>query len=122
MVRRVSVRWCSWPAILVMLACLSCTRLERVPLPQFNADDLVGREIRVTMIDGRVLEFEVEAVTDDGLVGRWARVRFDEIAQVERRGISVWRTAGAVAGAVAVAAAVGFIVFLVQWLGALSGT
>jgi len=122
MVTRVLVRWCSWLVILLMPACLSCTRLERVALPQYNADNLVGREIRVTTIDGRVLEFEVEAVTDDALVGRRERVRFDEIAQVERREVSVLGTAGAVAGVVAVAAAVGFVVFLVRWLGLLSGT
>ena len=122
MVKGMCIRRCSWPVILLALACLSCTRLERVALPQFNADNLVGREIRVTTIDGRVLEFEVEAVTDDALVGRWERVRFDEIAQVERREVSALRTAGAVAGVVAVAAAVGFVVFLVRWLGLLGGT
>lgn len=113
---------CGLAVVLAVLAGVSCTRLERVPLPEIDAEQLVGRPIRVTKTDGRVLEFELTAVSDDALLGRWERVRLDEIAQVERRDVSVWRTAGAAAGVVAAAVAVGFAVFLVQWLGALNAS
>lgn len=114
--------WCIPAVALAMLACVSCARFESVPLPAIDTEGLLGRQIRVTTTDGRTLEFELIAVEDDALVGRWERVRFDEIARVERRDVSAWWTAGAVVGVVAVAAAVGFIVFLVQWMGALNGT
>lgn len=121
MVTRVLARRVGWVVMLAVLAGLSCTRLETVPLPQFNADGLVGREVRVTTTGGRVLEFEVEAVTDDALVGRRERVAFDGIAQVERREISGWRTAAAAAGVVAVAATVGFVVLLAEWMAGMGG-
>jgi hypothetical protein len=127
--RTVHGSWCALATAMVMLTCLSCTRLERVSLPEIDAQQLVGKQIRVTTTDGRILEFELTAVADDALVGRWERVRFDEIAVVERRDISVWRTvgtagavAGTVVGVVAMAMGVAFLVFLVQWMGALNGS
>jgi hypothetical protein len=114
--------WRTLAVAAVMMASLSCTRLETVSSPEVNAQGLVGHQIRVTTTDGRILEFELSMVTDDALVGGSERVRFDEIAVVERRDVSVWRTAAVAAGVVAVSAAVAFVVFLVQWLGALSKT
>jgi len=114
-------RW-GLPGILVMLACLSCTRLETVPLVRLDADDLLGRPVRVTTTDGRVLEFTVETVTDDALIGATERVGFGEIAHIERREVSVLGTAGVVAGVIAVTVAAGFVVLLAQWLGALGST
>ena len=119
---RARVRRCCALSLVTMLACASCTRLETVPLPQLNADGLVGREVRVTMTDGRVLDFEVEVVTQDSLIGDSGRVALDEIAQVERRGASIWKTAGVAAGVVVVAVTVGFVVFLVQWINGMSGS
>jgi hypothetical protein len=115
-------RWCGPAVALAMLACVSCTRFESVPLPAIDTEELLGRQIRVTTTDGRTLEFELIAVEDDALVGRRERVTFDEISRVERRDVSAWWTAGAVVGVVAVAGAVGIIVFLVQWMGALNGS
>jgi hypothetical protein len=111
-----------WTLLLAALACVSCTRLEAVPLPQYNADDLVGHQVRVTTTDGRVLEFEVATVTDDAISGEGERVEFGEIEKLERRAVSGWKTAAAATGAVAVAAAVALVVFLVVWVDLLSGT
>jgi len=101
---------------------VSCTRLERVPLPQYDAADLVGHEVRVTTTDGRVVQFEVETITDDAISGDGRSVAFSEIERLERREVSGWRTAGAVTAAVAVAAAAALVVFLAVWMDALGGT
>ena len=115
-------RGCLWTALLVSAACASCTRLERVPLPQYDAADLVGHEVRVTTTDGRVVQFEVETITDDAISGDGRSVAFSEIERLERREVSGWRTAGAVTAAVAVAAAAALVVFLAVWMDALGGT
>lgn len=110
---------------LMLLSCVSCTRIETSPPPDVHAQQLVGHQIRVTTVDGRILEFKVEMVTDNALVGvrthftrdRRVRVpeqvRFDEIAALERRDFSFWRTACVVA-----ACAAGLLVWLMTRPGA----
>jgi len=92
-------------AVGLSLTCASCASLEGVPQPELNAQQLVGHQVRVTTIDGRILEFELTMVTDEGLIGLLDRVRFDEIALVERSDVSVWRTVCLVAGGLSVLAA-----------------
>ncbi|MBM3308420.1 MAG: hypothetical protein FJY74_08845 [Candidatus Eisenbacteria bacterium] len=122
MTDRAALRWRTWIAMLTATLCVSCARYVGAPLPQYDADELVGREVRVTTTDGRVLTFEVVSVSESELVGERLRVPFEEIATLERQEMSPLRTAGAVLGVVAVAAAAGFLVFLVQWITALGGS
>lgn len=110
-----------WPLLLACVTCASCTHLENVPLPQYGADDLVGHEVRVTTTDGRVLQFEVDTVTDDAISGEGERVAFSDIRRLERRELSGWKTAGAVATVLAVAASAALLVFLAVWMDALGG-
>jgi len=79
-------------AAVVLLGCVSCTELQRVPHPNVNAQQLVGHEIRVTTIDGQAYTFRLEAVAEDTLVSEFAQIPLDRVATVERRGVSFWKT------------------------------
>jgi len=119
----------SWPATaaaLALLVCASCTELKGVPSPDINAQQLVGCQVVVTTVDGRTLWFQLETVTDDALVGTptkrivanrvvlvTQRVRFDEIALLERHEFNLGKTLGAVS-AVALGLLVGFAIALSQ--------
>jgi hypothetical protein len=94
----------------VLLTCVSCTQLKTVPSPEVNAQRLVGHQIRVTTVDGRTLQFLLETVTNDALVGApetriihnravvvTERVRLDEVARVEQCQVDFAKTAGVVA-------------------------
>jgi hypothetical protein len=122
MTGKARTRWCASIMITVLLTCTSCARFERVASPELTASDLVGRNVRVTTTDGRVLEFTIQAVMEDALVGSTERVPFNEIARLEQREVSVWKTVAVAVGGVAVVATVAFVVFLVEWIGVLSGS
>ena len=107
--------WRILAGIAVLLACVSCTELKRVPRPEVNAQQLVGHEIRVTTTDGRILEFRLLTVTDDALIGTVAEVSLDEIALVERHDVSLWKTACLVTGGLAAAYAIGILYFLLTF-------
>ena len=85
--------WHIVAAAVALLSCVSCARMEPVPQPEVNAQELVGHEIRVTTLDGTVLEFWLSDVTEDALIGEHHEVAFDNIALVERRGDIDWKTA-----------------------------
>ena len=80
-----SVFWCAVAVPVILLSCTSCTTLKRIPRQDLNAQQLVGSVIRVTTIDGKVLELRLLDVTEDALVGRSQQVRLDNVAFVERR-------------------------------------
>jgi hypothetical protein len=123
--KRAHAGWLAAAAAIALLTSLSCTQLKSVPLTEVTAQQLVGDELRVTTLDGRAVTFRLEAVADSALVGvRWEvvrnrsvrvpeRVRFDEIAEVERREFSVWKTVGA-AAVVAGAALLSLLIALSQ--------
>ena len=108
--RRFAVVHSIWRIVaiaVVLLSCVSCARLERVPQPEVDGHELIGRQIRVTTLDGEVLELWLLDVTEDAFVVEPVRdsvsasreVKFDNIALVElRSGIWNWRTFCLVAG------------------------
>ena len=98
--------WRILVGVALLLICGSCTRLGRVSDPEVNAQQSVGHDIRVTMIDGRVLEFRLLEVTEDALIGEGHELQFDKIAFVERPVASFWRTACCLLGGIGTALAV----------------
>ena len=89
---------------LVLIACVSCASLQPVPVTDVHEHDLVGRWVRVATTDGRTIDFQVLAVTEDSLEGESQRVRLDEIATLELRQIDVSGFAQVAAVAAAVLA------------------
>lgn len=98
-------------AVVVLLSCASCTELERVPHRGIDAQQLVGHVVRVTTIDGQVYGFRLLEVTEDSFVGEFDRVPFEQITLVERRDVSLWRTACLVGGGVLAAAGAFLLAF-----------
>ena len=109
---------------IVLLSCVSCARLERVPQPEADGHELIGGQIRVTTRDGEVLELWLLDVTEDAFVvqsvadsvGAPREVKFDNIALVElRSGVDWnWRTFFLVVGGGLVVLAVVIVAGLSQ--------
>ena len=104
--------WCAVAAV-TLLTCVSCSQLEQVPQPEVNAHQLIGKNIRVTTIDGQVYEFQLSEVTEDELVGGLVRVAFDEIALVERRDVNFGKTVCLIGVGAAATAAMSVVLFLI---------
>ena len=118
--------WLAAATALMLLTCVSCTQLKGVASPDINAQELVGQQVRATTVDGRVLQFTLETVTDDALVGVptkrivadrvvlvTERVRFDQIALLERYEFNLGKTLGAVS-VIALGLLVGFAIAMSQ--------
>ena len=116
-IRRRAVRGILQMAALavVLLGCPSCARLEAVPITAPDAQQLIGQDIRVTTIDGQVLEFRLLDVTEDALGGDFQHVRFEDVALLERRGKGLPRDACLLAGGM-VGAAAGALLVIVWFL------
>lgn len=77
----------------VLLSCVSCAHLEAVPSTDADAQQLIGHDIRVTTMDGQILEFRLAEVTESALTGKFEQVRFEDIALLERRDSNILNTA-----------------------------
>ena len=105
-------------AILIFLSMLmflgGCTTLQPVEMPQDGSRLLpvnVGSHVQATTRDGRVLDFQVTAVTADELRGVDAQNKEVSVARADLTTLSVEKTStGKTAGLVAgVAIAIAFI-------------
>ncbi len=85
-------------ATVLLMAFTSCARHEVVSHPGADPRELAGQEIRVTTLDGRVLEFWVAMVTPEAFVGDTHTVPFDEIDTLEVVHPSPLSTLAVVAG------------------------
>ena len=92
---------CALTALAVATA--SCSSMHKVPVVQTSPGQPIawqvktGDTIRVTLRDGGSSEFKVQSVTPDAIISSdGARFENANITQVERRGISGGKTAGAV--------------------------
>ena len=79
--------------VVVLLGCVSCAHLETVPSTDANAQQLIGQDIRVTTMDGQILDFRLLDVTEEALVGESRQVRFDDVALLQWRDSSVMKSA-----------------------------
>ena len=97
-------------AVVIAMACASCSAFDTVPSVDVCAHGLVGHEVRVTTVQGRTLEFLLLDVTESGVVGEFHIVPFDQIRTLERRRFDPWNTVAIATGFVA-----GFIAATVIW-------
>lgn len=96
----------------VLLSCVSCANLEPVPRTEANAQLLIGQDIRVTRIDGQILEFRLLEVTEYALVGESQQVLFDDVALLQRRDFNLWKNGCVQMGAGAAGMFVAILVLL----------
>ena len=86
---------------LVVVICLAgCTTL--VPLSMTVGQAMqtqleIGDEVRITRKDGSILEFTMDAVTDEGVSGDGNFVAWSDVQQLEVRQFSAGKTIGLVA-------------------------
>jgi len=86
--------------LLILAVAAGCTTLHKVPLePEKITSELKrGDQVRVLTKDGDESEFVLTSVSPDKLTGESQSVEVKDIAKVEKREISVFRSAGAVGG------------------------
>ncbi len=97
-------------AAVILMSCVSCTELRLVSHVGADAHQLVGHKIRVTTIDGDVLEFRLLEITEDALVGESQQVQFDNVAVVRQSVSTFWRDACLAM----VAVAAGIVILLIR--------
>jgi hypothetical protein len=101
----------------------ACSRWARTPLPSPAGDRFYAGPVRVTRVDGPVLELDNVTVRRDSVVGRdYARTRFAisaaEVRTIEARRTDPLATAAVIAASLAAAVAVwGAIVISTVGLG-----
>ena len=109
------VRLASTLAIMVSL--VSCAGHESATPSDLTADQLVGRDVRITTTEGRVLEFTVTSVTDEAILGESERVEREDVDRLElqshARGGVVGQAVGTAMAALWVAAVAGIFYGLV---------
>jgi hypothetical protein len=87
---------------LLVLAVAGCTSSYDVPLsaPGGRPEVSAGKPVKIVTTDGRRLEFTVQRVDADAVVGPDERVPFDQIATLEVERPDKAKTAAAVVGGV----------------------
>ena len=108
-----------WQRALVVLISFcflatSCTttRVTRFPnedTPNATPAVTVGDTVRVTLRSGGIKTFEVTAIETDGLTGKKLSVPYKDMAFLEVRKISAWRSVGLGLGLVLAAAGALFL-------------
>jgi len=104
-------------AIVVLLACGSCTRVTHAGPASIGKESLAGRDVHLKTVDGRSYDVRVVEVGEDVLVTESREFSLQEIADIQFREVSFWRTVGAIAGGVAAAVGVWLIFLLSTWEG-----
>ncbi len=108
----------------VLIMCLlvsSCTSLKVVQISDKITSDIhEGDRVTIVTKDGRDVEFKVVSVTSEGVTGDTQQViYFSDIATLEKRELSVAKTAGLTGGIVLGAVALLFIAAVVVAAGAM---
>lgn len=99
----------------------SCTSLKVVRISDKITSDIhEGDRVTIVTKDGRDVEFKVVSVTSEGVTGDTQQViYFSDIATLEKRELSVAKTAGLTGGIVLGAVALLFIAAVVVAAGAM---
>jgi hypothetical protein len=102
--------------ILIMQIASGCTSLRPLPDEKNALEQAVkpGDKVHVITRDGQELDFEVTQVTNERIEGSKQGVAVDDIAKIERREISGWKTGGLAFGVTIVALGALFIYALSQ--------
>ena len=67
----------------LMVSLVSCASHESATPSDLTADQLVGQDVRITKMEGRVLEFTVTTVTDEAILGESERVEREDVDRLE---------------------------------------
>jgi hypothetical protein len=102
--------------ILIMQIASGCTSLRPLPDEKNALEQAVkpGDKVHVITRDGQEMDFEVTQVTNERIEGSKQGVAVDDIAKIERREISGWKTGGLAFGVTIVALGALFIYALSQ--------
>lgn len=111
------------PLLCCSLLVTSCTTLHDVPLPQDSATALakavkVGDTVIITLRDGSQHRVKVTRIDTTALSGRTSRggeetpYAFSEMASIDVRRVSFWKTTGAVGATALVIGTAAFVSLL----------
>ena len=86
----------AWIALITAVVLSACTSVRTVPIEPGRAPEGVapGDKVMATTVDGEKLEFDVVRIDADALVGKDARVPFEDIAALEVEEADTARTIG----------------------------
>jgi hypothetical protein len=102
--------------ILIIQLSSGCTTLQPLPEDRSALEQTVkpGDKVHVITRDGNEKEFKVTQVTEQRIEGENQSVAMDDIAKIERRDISGWKTGGLAFGVTIVVLGALFIYALSQ--------
>ena len=86
--------------VVLLTSCASYTYKEFAPLDNLQSTLIPGDTVRIVIKDGRDLEFTIEAVTSEEIVGDGQRVLFSDIAKLEERELGDTQEDGSTASTV----------------------
>jgi hypothetical protein len=109
----------------VLIMCLlvsSCTSLKVVQISDTIASDIhEGDRVKIVTKDGGDVAFTVVSVTSEGVTGdNQQAIRFSDVAKLEKKELSVMKTAGLTGGIVLGAVALLFIIAVAVAAGAIA--
>jgi hypothetical protein len=100
--------YCKWIGlVMTLLAMVACTTMQplAVDTMQLRQSLKVGDEIEVNTSNGQQLSFKLQRIDDNGLHGGGRDIEYGDIRSINRKQISVGRTALLILGVVALGAA-----------------
>jgi len=85
--------------VLIIQMASGCTSLRELPDEKNALEQAVkpGDKVRVITRDGQEMEFKVTQIANERIEGSGHGVAMDDIAMIERREISIWKTATIIA-------------------------
>ena len=86
--------------VVLLTSCASYTYKEFARLDNLQSTLIPGDTVRIVIKDGRDLEFTIEAVTSEEIVGDGQRVLFSDIAKLEERELGDTQEDGSTASTV----------------------
>jgi hypothetical protein len=92
-----------------------CTTMRPITPTPTAIEETVrpGDKVRVTTRDNRELEFEVQEITENRLVGEQVKVTFSDIGNIERKESNPVKTTGLVVGVLAGMILLGLAIFAI---------